>query len=375
MTIGNAYSQSNIKVGEKAPNINVTYWIKNEPTDKNLSNKYIILEFWATWCGPCIAAVPHMNELQKKFNGKDVYYISITDESVEKVQRTLKRIDFNSIVVTDLTKETQIKFGDGEKGLDQYPLTVLINNNNIIEWIGEPMSLDDEIMTRFWGSKGVEEKSGEIEKNEIAKAKDFLSLIREKEIEYYFALSKSSAKKSSNQQAGIVLNIKANTLEKIYNSVFQVSSAQLLIPVEFENKQYDLLYKNTEKSKSLERLEKEILDELDLIKEIESKKGITNIVAIKDKSLLEKTLEKSFSARSDANDKIIFTAYTIDDMLKELSNKSSESYRLQASDNKKYDFIIRIDSKEEVIESLLSYGLELEEREIYIDYIKLLHEK
>ena len=114
-SMSNIYAQSNIKVNEKAPNINITDWIENVPDDKNLENKYIVLEFWATWCGPCIAAVPHMNDIQKAFTQEDLYYISITDESIAKVERSLKRIQFKSIVVTDVSGQTQINFGRRSK--------------------------------------------------------------------------------------------------------------------------------------------------------------------------------------------------------------------------------------------------------------------
>lgn len=149
LLIGKIHAQTNIGVGEKSPKINVTHWVKNEPSDKNLSDKFIVLEFWATWCGPCIAAVPHMNEIQKKYEQNNLYFISLTDESVEKIERTLKRIDFHSIVATDVTKRTMIDFGNGKDGLDAYPLTVLIDNKGIIRWIGEPKNLDSEVMNDF----------------------------------------------------------------------------------------------------------------------------------------------------------------------------------------------------------------------------------
>ena len=55
------YAQEKLIVGDKAPKINITDYVLNVPKDKNLENKYIILEFWATWCAPCLNAVPHIN--------------------------------------------------------------------------------------------------------------------------------------------------------------------------------------------------------------------------------------------------------------------------------------------------------------------------
>ncbi len=139
----NAFSQSNITVGEKAPAIHITDWMANTPADKDLSDKFVVLEFWATWCGPCIKAVPHMNELQKKFDSADLIFLSITDENAEKVNRTLKRVDFQSAVVSDQTRQTHNAFGDGEEGLASLPMTVLIDNDGIVRWVGLPDQLTD----------------------------------------------------------------------------------------------------------------------------------------------------------------------------------------------------------------------------------------
>jgi len=146
--LNNAFSQKHLRLNELAPKIHITDWILNTPKDKNLEGKYIVLEFWATTCKGCLESVPHLNELQNKFNRSDLYFISITDEEVKDVIKTSKRIDFNSIVVSDKIKRTQIAYGNKEANL-VLPLTILIDNKGIIKWIGIPALLNDEVIEKL----------------------------------------------------------------------------------------------------------------------------------------------------------------------------------------------------------------------------------
>lgn len=380
LTFGNIYAQSNIKVNEKAPRINITNWIENVPNDKNLDNKYIVLEFWATWCGPCIAAVPHMNEIQKEFQQKDLYYISITDETIDKVERTLKRIEFKSIVVTDLTKETQINYGDGIKGLDAYPLTVLIDKAGIIKWIGEPKNLNSTIMTEFLSNINKKLKDSKPEKTESHIREepkfDFKELMSNKEIKHYFDLQETDSDKTLKQAIGTsIVYLKSYKLEDIYNDIFNVKNDQLILTDNIQNKKFDLIYKNTEGPENLSFLENQILKKLNLTKQTNYKPAKINVVTIQDQSLLEETLEKRFSSKSDADDKIIFTAYTIKNALDELSNITSEPFNFIESNDAKYDFIINIKSKKDIISSLKSYGLKTEEKEGKTEQITLVEKE
>jgi len=46
----------------------------------------VVLEFWATWCGPCLELLPHMNKLVESFAGRPVRFISVTDETRADVE-------------------------------------------------------------------------------------------------------------------------------------------------------------------------------------------------------------------------------------------------------------------------------------------------
>ncbi|MBN2616620.1 MAG: TlpA family protein disulfide reductase [Bacteroidales bacterium] len=381
LTSGNTFAQSTIKVGERAPEIHITNWIKNVPADQELNNKYIVLEFWATWCGPCIAAVPHMNKLQQEFHPKDLYYLSMTDESAAQIERTLKRIHFSSIVVTDTTTQTQINFGDGVKGLEAFPLTVLINKNGIIEWIGEPQKLDAKMMSKFLSNSLTANSKPGIDEHHtqqgVQEALSFKDLLQKKDMKNYFQWKETSSQQPSKIAIGtMIIALNAYSLENIYNDIFKITNKQLKLPENLKNKRYDILYKNTENPQNTGVLENDLLNALHLIKHTETKLIRENIVSISDSSLLEKTLEKTVSHESEAGDKIIFTRSTISEVVNKLSNNSSgQSYVFNGKDKTKYDFIIGTKSKDEIIKSLKSYGLLVKEKDVKVNYTILTEKK
>ena len=56
-----------LKVGDPAPPIKVGEWVKGDSVAGFEPGKVYVMEFWATWCPPCVAAIPHISELQAKY--------------------------------------------------------------------------------------------------------------------------------------------------------------------------------------------------------------------------------------------------------------------------------------------------------------------
>ena len=81
------------QVGQMAPALKLSKWLQAPPEAANgwPTGKVVVLEFWATTCGPCVAYIPHMNELADEFKDKPVQFIAVTDEKESVIERFLKK--------------------------------------------------------------------------------------------------------------------------------------------------------------------------------------------------------------------------------------------------------------------------------------------
>ena len=148
-----------LKVGDAAPKIEVVKWVKGTPVDKLDPNKIYVVEFWATWCGPCIRNIPHLTELQKEYKGK-VQFIGVSiweDQDSEAPQE--KGTKFLT-TVEDFVKDMgdkmdyTVAFG-GDRGtmsetwmkpagLRGIPAAFIVKDGKIA-WIGHPARMDEDL--------------------------------------------------------------------------------------------------------------------------------------------------------------------------------------------------------------------------------------
>lgn len=107
--------------------------------------KPVVLEFWGTYCGPCLQSIPHLNQLHTKFRGK-VQFIAVSGEDPSTVRNFLKRGSIGYPVAVDIA-------GDFFKAwsVRGVPTTVFLDGNQNEKWRGHPMELTDAKLASLAG--------------------------------------------------------------------------------------------------------------------------------------------------------------------------------------------------------------------------------
>lgn len=142
------YASNDLR-GKPAPKFEVEKWLAPVPKGTaaseaapevkavDMKGKVILIDFWATWCPPCRAAIPELNHLQKTFKD-DLVIIGVSDEKADKVQPFLDRTPVEYAMAVDT--QARMKSAVGVKGI---PNVLIIGTDNVVRWQGFPGLAND----------------------------------------------------------------------------------------------------------------------------------------------------------------------------------------------------------------------------------------
>lgn len=170
---GALHAQTSFKIGQAAPEFKAGRWLKHGPIDRLELGKIHVLEFWATWCGPCRAVMPHLTELARQHAGRvEVIGVNILERApAEKLDRLLDQfivqmgeaLDYP--VCRDTTDDFLLNAWFKPTRSAGIPQTVVVDAQGRVAWIGHPSGLDRVIGELLEGKFDYERSSAEFAKS------------------------------------------------------------------------------------------------------------------------------------------------------------------------------------------------------------------
>lgn len=210
--------------GAKAPSLDIGGWLKGGWEGGLKPGKTYVVEFWATWCGPCIAAFPHMSELAKKYEGQ-VEFVGVNiwerGKPIPEVQEFVNgqgaKMGYN--VAYD-NGEAMTKSWMQAAKQNGIPASFVVKDG-VIQWIGHPMSLDEPLEQLAAGKLDIGANQAAFKKEvaedeaRMAESKQVADTIKAATVQY-----------EGGDKAGAIAKLDQLEKEKP-NTKLQVASAKL----------------------------------------------------------------------------------------------------------------------------------------------------
>ncbi|MHC5068525.1 MAG: TlpA family protein disulfide reductase [Planctomycetota bacterium] len=137
-----------LEVGQPAPALDDLDWVQGSAPD--FSQQWTVVEFWATWCPPCVASIPHLSKLNSHY-GERLAVVGISNEDRVTVEPFLAEQgeSMNYAVAVSGTSPARDAYMDGINGI---PHAFLVNPHGSVIWHGHPMELDQVIEQAMAGT-------------------------------------------------------------------------------------------------------------------------------------------------------------------------------------------------------------------------------
>jgi cytochrome c biogenesis protein CcmG/thiol:disulfide interchange protein DsbE len=101
-----------VEAGDRAPNFNVTTDDGRHITARDFGGKVLVLNFWASWCGPCVQEAPSLNEFARAFASSGVVVLGINvDRNKQQYQNFLKRFQIAFPTAWDPQEDINNRYG------------------------------------------------------------------------------------------------------------------------------------------------------------------------------------------------------------------------------------------------------------------------
>ena len=136
----------NLKVGQPAPDFTLQDLSGHPVTLSSYrGQKVVLMDFWATWCGPCRMAMPSLQDLADKFKDHSLEILSVNQgESADQVRNFVERRKYTFHAVLDQGQAVGDKYG-----VRAIPTLVLVDKKGVVQWMRVGYSANEDDLTQL----------------------------------------------------------------------------------------------------------------------------------------------------------------------------------------------------------------------------------
>lgn len=119
-----------VQVGDKAPALTPSKWVGDAPA---LAGKPVMIEFWGTWCGPCVASMPHVQDLWARYRERGLVVVGVSFETSDVISGFATKHGYTMPMASDPEKKLVEAYG-----IDGWPTTFVIDKDGKVIFRGWP---------------------------------------------------------------------------------------------------------------------------------------------------------------------------------------------------------------------------------------------
>lgn len=347
---------------QKSDVIYVSSWI-NKPKVEEFNKPLIYIDFWATWCGPCIKSMPHTESIANEFED-DLLVFFMSNEPSGKIAKFMKKRDLHFFSAVDSTGMNIENYN-----VTAIPRSILLNTKGRLIWEGNPNEMTVARMRHFVNHY----KTQRGKKDRVKLLKRSLTL-SEWEISEYLQREVKFIEAEDIAQDFYVLNedyLISGSISYFVSFINNIPISQVESKLEIDEN-YMVSFKAKDIDDFKKTLRDFIKDECEVhISKNKIKKNVYFVEAESTENYFDKNMynfEKgdNFSLVDDMS--VMIDNATPEEAISKLSGLSEKTFIFKGKNQNKYDWILHYKFFKTTKEQLKDLGFVISEKEKKLDF-------